>query len=68
MIENKANAGGGYNQIHCNDKKYYRHRIIGHAFLNLNVDDLKQQVDHVDGNRINNNIRNTTNICGPDFS
>ena len=38
--------------------KFRRHRIIGSAFLNLNINNLKTQVDHIDGNRLNNNIYN----------
>ena len=58
LIENKANAGKGYNQISCNGKHIYRHRIIARAFLNLDIEDTKQQIDHIDSNRINNNINN----------
>ena len=57
LVENIENNGNGYNRVNCNRKMIQRHRIICHAFLNLNINDRKQQIDHVDGNRINNNIK-----------
>jgi hypothetical protein len=57
MVENTAN-NKGYNQIKCNGKMIKRHRIISFAFLDLDINDLQKQVDHIDGQRINNNIAN----------
>ena len=57
IITNNANQKG-YNYIKINGKNIFRHRIIGHTFLNLNIDDPKQQIDHIDKNRMNNNLIN----------
>jgi hypothetical protein len=65
IVENTANDGGnGYNQIGCNKKLIKRHRIIAFAFLELDIDNTKQLIDHRDGNKINNclnNLRIVTN-------
>ena len=58
LIEKKSNNGDGYNRINCNEKSYRRHRIIGYAFLGLDINDGKKQIDHIDCNRLNNNINN----------
>lgn len=57
IIEN-ANNNQGYNIIGCNGKMIKRHRIIAFSFLNLEINNPKQQVDHIDGNRINNCLSN----------
>ena len=57
LVKNTANSDG-YNLIGCNGKLIRRHRILGYAFLNLNIDDVKQQIDHIDGKRINNQLNN----------
>lgn len=38
-------------------KKYYVHRLMAETFLNLKKNS-KLQVDHIDNNRLNNNITN----------
>jgi len=43
-----------YNDIGC--KCYYIHRLVADAFL-LNLQN-KQQIDHIDKNRNNNNVNN----------
>jgi len=58
IVENTANDKHGYNQIGCNGKMIKRHRIIGFAFLGLCIEDPKQQIDHIDGCRINNCVNN----------
>ena len=57
LINNVANQNG-YNTIGINGKLIYRHRIIAHTFLNLEINDLKKQVDHIDGNRLNSELTN----------
>ena len=64
FIHNTANTREGYNQIVLGRKEdknlqlFYRHRLMGYAFLNLDINDSKSQIDHIDGNRLNNNINN----------
>ena len=38
-------------------KRYYIHRLIAITFLELDCDS-KMQVDHIDNNRLNNNLNN----------
>ena len=64
FIHNTANTNTGYNLIgvgqpkHNNLKLLLRHRLLGYAFLNLDINDTKSQIDHIDGDRLNNNINN----------
>jgi hypothetical protein len=64
FIHNIANTNNGYNTIgvgsklNNNLKLILRHRIMGYAFLNLDIDNPKLQIDHIDGNKINNHIDN----------
>ena len=64
FIHNTANTREGYNQIVVGRKEdknlqlFYRHRLMGYAFLNLDINDPKLQIDHIDGARLNNNINN----------
>ena len=58
MIENKKNHSKGYNYIKIHRKAVRRHRIIGYTFLNLDITNTKLQIDHIDGDRLNNNIDN----------
>ena len=59
-----VNKNDGYNQI-CVGRKQdnnlatiLRHRLMAYAFLNLDIENPKMEVDHIDGNRINNHINN----------
>jgi hypothetical protein len=64
LIVENTNNYYGYNLINCNGKIIKRHRIIGFAFLNLDIEDPKQHIDHIDGCRLNNcltNLRVVTN-------
>jgi hypothetical protein len=58
IIQNTSSNKLGYNQIWCKGKIFFRHRIIGFAFLNLDISNPKQQIDHRDGNKINNCVQN----------
>ena len=48
----------GYLVIRINGKHFLKHRIVGYSFLGLNIDNPKQQIDHIDRNRQNNNMNN----------
>ena len=58
IVINSANASAGYNYIQCGDKSYYRHRIISFAFLNLDINNIKSLIDHIDRNKLNNHVNN----------
>jgi len=58
IVENIHNTSNGYNYLRVNKRAIYRHRIIAMAFLNLNIDNVDKQVDHVDGQRLNNSLTN----------
>jgi len=57
FIENTNNKHG-YNTINCCKKQYSRHRIIAYAYLNLDIDDTTQEVDHINGDKICNHLDN----------
>ena len=58
LITNVDNNCGGYNRIKINDKMIKRHRIIGHTFLGLDINDTKQLIDHFDRDKLNNSLTN----------
>lgn len=58
IVKTTNNTSDGYNRIKIDKKNISRHRIMGFTFLNLDITDTKQQIDHIDGNRINNNLDN----------
>jgi len=58
LIENMATNKRGYNCISCGGKMIKRHRIIAYTYLGLDLENLKQQIDHQDGNTLNNSIDN----------
>lgn len=47
-----------YYRVKINNKLYYKHRVIALAFLGLDIDDPTQCIDHIDRNRINNQVSN----------
>lgn len=57
LVKNTVDTKG-YTSIFCNYKQIKRHRIIAYAFLNLDINDTTKQVDHIDGQRINNSLTN----------
>ena len=58
FVKNTANRSDGYNQVRCGEKGYLRHRIIAYAYLNLDIDDACQCIDHINGDKICNNVDN----------
>ena len=48
----------GYRQVVIKGKKYSVHRLVGHLFLGLKLDDTKSQVDHINGIKNDNRIEN----------
>jgi len=58
LIENVANDTYGYNCIQCGGKTFKRHRIIAYTYLGLDLENSKQQIDHIDGNKLNNSLDN----------
>ena len=48
----------GYLVIRINGKNILKHRIIAYAFLGLDINNSKQQIDHIDRNKQNNNMNN----------
>lgn len=58
LIANTPSNRHGYNYFPCAGINYKRHRVIAYAFLNLDIDDLSRQVDHINGNKLCNNVDN----------
>ena len=57
IIENTNNKKG-YNLITLKNKTVLRHRILGFAFLKLDINNINLHIDHIDGNKLNNHILN----------
>ena len=58
LNKNIVNTTCGYNVIACNGKNIKRHRVIGYAFLGLDIENQKQIIDHIDNCNIKNNLNN----------
>jgi hypothetical protein len=48
----------GYLQIRIDNKKPTYHRVIAHTFLGIDLFDSNIIIDHIDRNKLNNNISN----------
>ena len=55
---NGSTNSKGYYQIRIYHKFYLKHRIIGMAFLGLEITNSKTQIDHIDRNKLNNHVSN----------
>jgi len=59
IIKNVAHKPYGYNKIGINDKMYLRHRIISFCYYgNFELNDIYAEIDHRDGNKLNNCVEN----------
>ena len=58
MIIKNVDNRRGYNSFQVGPKHLYRHRVLGFAFLALDIENKKHHIDHIDGNRLNNNVLN----------
>ena len=58
LVQNTANCGKGYNTVNIVGNMITRHRIIAYTFKGLDINDPKIEIDHIDGNRLNNNCDN----------
>lgn len=58
LIDNVANNKNRYSRIWCGNKMIFRHRIIAYTYLGLDLENQKQQIDHQDGNKLNNSLDN----------
>ena len=58
LIENTNNHVDGYNKIGLNKKLFLRHRVMCYAYRKLDIMNYKLQIDHIDGDRLNNHIDN----------
>ena len=57
-VKNTANCKYGYNLIGINYKKILRHRIIGYCFLNLDIYNPREQIDHINHDKLDNSVDN----------
>ncbi|MBV03337.1 MAG: hypothetical protein CML45_02985 [Rhodobacteraceae bacterium] len=57
-VANTPNHSKGYNMFGCGGKRYTRHRIMGYCYLGLDLNDKTQLIDHIDGDKLNNDVMN----------
>lgn len=57
LVSIKINSCG-YKKFNIGNNQCLIHRIIGMLFLGLNFNDSKQIIDHIDGNKQNNDLKN----------
>ena len=58
IVANENNTRKGYNRFGSSKRKMFRHRIMCYAFKQLDINNKELQVDHIDGDRLNNHIDN----------
>ena len=59
LVVNKGNGSGEYCYVWCRGKMYLYHRIIYASFNpSFNIYDKSIEIDHLDGNRLNNCLAN----------
>ena len=55
---NSTKVENGYLKLSCKYKKYLHHRIIGYAFLGLDIENTTSQIDHINHIRYDNRVEN----------
>lgn len=58
LVANTPSNRNGYNYFPCAGINYRRHRVIAYAFLNLDIEDTSQCIDHINGDKLCNNVDN----------
>ena len=56
ILKPQLNRTDGYYRVALNGKRYYVHRLVADAFFDEDHD--KIDVNHIDGNRLNNKLSN----------
>lgn len=56
ILKPQLNRKGGYNRVYMNGKRYYVHRVVADTFYE--GDHSNMDVNHIDGNHLNNHIAN----------
>ena len=54
----KCKGADGYLRTSINDKMYKQHRIVGVAFLGLDINDKSQMIDHINHDKTDNRVSN----------
>ena len=54
----EAISTNGYRTISLQKQRYYVHRIMGYAYLELDITDTNRLIDHIDRKRDNNRLDN----------
>lgn len=57
-IKCKSTPNNGYLKVRIDDTKILIHRIVAFVFLGLDLEDSTQIIDHIDRNKLNNNVSN----------
>lgn len=56
LLKPVLNREGGYYRVSLNGRRYYIHRLVADAFFDGDHRDM--DVNHIDGDRLNNNLSN----------
>lgn len=54
----KGGFKNNYKNFIINGKNYYHHRILAYCFLNLDINDRTQYIDHINHNTTDNKLEN----------